>query len=960
MWSGGKMLKVNWEDVWNVLKSCQQYLVVFIIVFIIAIVASLICYKKKKIYWRFVCHESIICVLLAFVVTVNLICFNPLSTLLTLVTSSGSVSEESSNEALELIEDIAEEGIVMLENRESTLPLEKNIKLNVFGWASTNPSYGGTGSGAFSEAYSRVSLLDGLERAGFEVNQELVDFYTDYETERPVIEVASQEWDLPEPPTETYGEDLIQNAKDFSDTAVVVIGRAGGEGADFPTNMDEVTYKDNSTEYRDFPTGTHYLELNQTEKDMLDLVCNNFEDVVLIYNAANSFEMGFLEEYAQIKGVLWCQGAGQNGFEALGKILNGEVNPSGKTTDTFVTDLTSSPTFYNFGDFKYTNMDEFITNYNGKTKIPSFVNYVEGIYVGYRFYETAAEEKLIDYDKAVIYPFGYGMSYTEFSQKMGKMNVDKNGTISFDVTVTNQGNVSGRDVVEVYYCPPYINGGTEKSSVNLIAFDKTDILKPGESQKLAIKFSEEEMASFDETEHGCYVLEKGEYNISIRSDSHTVIEEQTYKKKETEIFGENNKRATDLETAVCRFGEMNGGINYLSRKDGFANFDEATAAPANNDMPKNYKDKFINNSNYNPKDYNNDSDEMPVTGAKNGMVLADLRGKAYEDPAWEELLDQMTVKEMQELIALGGFQTRPIKSVGKITTIDCDGTSAINNTFTKEYTVGFPVTVMLACSWNERLSFEYGRTMGKMADEMKVSGWYGPSMNIHRSQFGGRNFEYYSEDGILTAVMAAQAVMGAKEYGVYTFTKHFALNDQDTNRSSMICTWSNEQAMREIYFKPFESVVKEAGTTAMMSSFNYLGGKWSGGTDTLLNSVLRGEWGFQGMVLSDWFGNYGYQNADQAIRNGNDICLTNLDVESNFVQDTTSATSVKAMRHSCKNIMYTIVNSRAYADKNYTGSVTPVWQKVVAGIDIGIAALLIMLEVLIVKRYRKEKENSFG
>ena len=267
MWSGGKMLKVNWEDVWNVLKSCQQYLVVFIIVFIIAIVASLICYKKKKIYWRFVCHESIICVLLAFVVTVNLICFNPLSTLLTLVTSSGSVSEESSNEALELIEDIAEEGIVMLENRESTLPLEKNIKLNVFGWASTNPSYGGTGSGAFSEAYSRVSLLDGLERAGFEVNQELVDFYTDYETERPVIEVASQEWDLPEPPAETYGEDLIQNAKDFSDTAVVVIGRAGGEGADFPTNMDEVTYKDNSTEYRDFPTGTHYLELNQTEKD---------------------------------------------------------------------------------------------------------------------------------------------------------------------------------------------------------------------------------------------------------------------------------------------------------------------------------------------------------------------------------------------------------------------------------------------------------------------------------------------------------------------------------------------------------------------------------------------------------------------------------------------------------------------------------------------------------------------
>ena len=839
----------------------------------------------------------------------------------------------------------------------------------MFGWASTNPVYGGTGSGALNDAYHTVTLLEGLENAGFTLNTELSDFYTAYRADRPTIAMGTQDWTLPEPPASTYTDEMMANAKAFSDTALVVIGRSGGEGADLPTDMAAVidgswqdgttsyagSYTNNSTEYADFEQGQHYLELSKSERDMLDLVCSNFENVVVVYNGANTMELGFVDEYAQIKSVLWCPGTGQSGFNALGSILAGTVNPSGKTADTFVYDLTAAPTWNNFHGFSYTNADEFAAaGFMIKSTTPRFVNYNEGIYVGYRFYETAAAEGVIDYATTVQYPFGYGLSYTSFSQTMSDLTVDGEGNISLDVTVTNTGSVAGKDVVEVYYNPPYTNGGIEKSTANLIAFDKTEMLEPGASETITITFKAEDMASYDADVNKAYVLEAGDYIISINSDSHTVIDSRTYNVPSTIVYGEGNARSTDETVVTNQFDFADGGVTYLSRADGFANYAEATAAPASYEMSDELKASFINNGNYDPNEYNNADDVMPTTGASNGLQLVDMRGVDYDDAQWDTFLDQLTINDMDTLIALGGYQTAAVPSIGKVQTYDCDGPASINNNFTGVGSVGFPSAVMIASTWNPDLASEFGRSIGKMADEMNTTGWYAPAMNNHRSAFAGRNFEYYSEDGVLSGKMAAKAIQGAEEFGVYAYMKHFALNDQEANRCDMLCTWADEQSIREIYLKPFEISVKEGGCDAVMSSFNYIGHKWAGACDELLNKVLRDEWGFVGMVLTDYFGVYGYMDADQAIRNGTDFCLVNYDTATNHVTDTTSATGVQAMRQASKNILYTVVNSRAYAEENLNMGM-PTWQIVAIAADVVLAAVLIVLEVRTIKGYGRRK-----
>ena len=588
--------------------------------------------------------------------------------------------------------------------------------------------------------------------------------------------------------------------------------------------------------------------------------------------------------------------------------------------------------------------------------IPSFVNYVEGIYVGYRFWETAAAEGLIDYDASVVYPFGYGLTYTSFTQEMGEIT-ESDGQISFDVTVTNTGDVAGKDVVEVYYNPPYTNGGIEKASANLIAFEKTEILEPGASETVTISFNAEDMASYDYQNAQAYVLEAGDYVISINSDSHNVIASQTYNVPETITYSGENTRSTDQAEVTNQFDAAAGDVTYLSRADGFANYEEATAAPASLSMSDEHKETFLNNGNYNPEDYNDDADEVPTTGASNGLELADLRGVDYDDAQWDELLDQLTVSDMDQLIALGGYQTVALSSINKVQTIDCDGPASINNNFTGTGSVGFPSAVMIASTWNKDIATAFGESIGKMADEMGVSGWYAPAMNIHRSAFAGRNFEYYSEDSLLSGRIAAAAVQGAEEYGVYAYIKHFALNDQETNRNSMICTWSNEQAIREIYLKPFEIAVKEGGADAVMSSFNYIGTEWAGGYAPLCNTVLRDEWGFQGFVLTDYFGVYGYMNSDQAIRNGTDCMLVSYDTDTNHVKDQTSATSVQAMRQACKNILYTVVNSRAYDPENLdTGMMG--WQIAAIVIDVFFAAVIIGLEVVAVRKFFRRRSDE--
>lgn len=957
------MLAINIDDVMNVLNTCKPYLIALAVVLVLAVVITIAVMKMQAAKRKFIRSQSWIAVLLALVVIVNMICWGPMSSMISLATGNGTITEETSAEATELCEDIAEEGIVLLQNKDNTLPMASGTKINVFGWSSTNPIYGGTGSGGLSDSYPTVSLLDGLENAGFEVNQELVDFYRDFRETRPTVGMWGQDWTIPEPTIEEYEKaGIFESAKEFSDTAVIVLARSGGEGADLPTSLDpevEDTFKDGGTfgssglrysdQKDDLDASKHYLEISNREQAMIERVTADYENVVLIVNAANTMELGFVENYSQIKSVIWCPGTGQSGFNSLGRILNGEVNPSAKASDTFVRDLTKTPTYNNFGFFEYDNMDEFAVD--GVN--PTFVNYTDGIYVGYRFYETAAEEGLINYEEAVQYPFGYGLSYTEFEQKMGDLKVS-DGTISVEVTVTNTGDVAGKDVVEVYYNPPYTNGGIEKASVNLAGFAKTQMLEPGASETVTVTFAEEDMASYDDKNEKAYVLEAGDYEISLRTDSHTVVDTRKHTVNETIVYGEDNARATDEVAATNQLDAANGGLTYLSRANGFANYAEATAAPTNFTMAEDDKAAFMNNSNYDPENYNDDADEMPTTGAKNGLELADLRGADYDDEKWETLLDQLTISDMDTMIALGGYQTAAAGSVGKTQTIDCDGPASINNNFTGTGSIGLPAGVMIANTWNVEIAEAFGQSIGKMADEMGVSGWYAPAMNTHRSAFAGRNFEYYSEDPLLSGAIAANAVIGAEKEGVYAYIKHFALNDQETNRCSQLCTWFNEQSAREIYLKPFEMCVKTGGAKAVMTAFNFYGTTPAQASPEVLNNILRDEWGFEGFALTDYYGVYGYQDADRMIRNGNDCMLVAYDTETNHVSDTKSATSIKAMRQACKNIMYTVVNSRAYDPENLQMGLMG-WQKAAIAIDVVLAAGIIALEIIAIKKLRKRK-----
>ena len=949
------MLSINMDDVINVINSIKGYLIGFGIVAVLLIVAMIACRKMKKSKKYLIRFNAVLGIVLALGVTVNLILVGPMYSMVTLATGGGKVSEENGALATELCEDIADEGIVLLDNA-GTLPLAKNSKLNVFGWASTNPCYGGTGSGALSDAYPTVSLLEGLTNAGFELNTELSDFYTAYRADRPEVGMFAQDWTLPEPEAAQYSDDLINNAKAFSDTAMIVITRVGGEGADLPTDVSTVTY-DAGHSYNDFEPGEHYLQLSKTEEDMVDLVCKNFDNVIVVYNGANAMELGWVKDHSQIKSVIWCAGTGQSGFNALGSVLCGDVNPSGRTIDTFVYDLTTTPTWNNFGNMLYDNMNEFEADSFGAKVTPAFVNYVENIYVGYKFYETAAAEGLIDYDKTVVYPFGHGLSYTSFTQTLNSVT-ESDGTITVDVTVTNTGSVSGKDVVEVYYNPPYTNGGIEKASANLIGFAKTSEIAAGASENVQVTFKAEDMASYDAHGKGCYVLEKGDYIISINSDSHNVIDSKTYTVASDIVYNESNPRSSDQTVATNEFDFAEGNVTYLSRADGFANYAEATAAPTDYSMPAEAKATFYNNSNYDPNDFNNPDDVAPTTGAKNGIQLADMVGVAYDDEKWDSFLDQLTVADMDSLIALGGYQSVAVSSVGKVQAIDCDGPASINNNFTQQGSIGFPSAVMIAATWNTDLAYSFGESIGKMADDMGVSGWYAPAMNIHRSAFAGRNFEYYSEDGVLSGAIASHAIMGSQDQGVYAFMKHFALNDQETNRCGMLCTWASEQAIREIYLKPFEACVKNADCHAVMSSFNYIGNTYAGNCPELLINVLRNEWGFVGMVLTDYYGVYGYQDSDHLIRNGGDFCLVNYDTETNHLTDTTSATALVCARQACKNILYTVANSRAYYPENLNRGMAT-WEKVMIGVDVVGVLALIALEILVAKKgYAKRKKEE--
>ena len=984
---------VSEADLVSYLTQLEGYLYAIVGLVAALVVIMIAAHFVKKGFRHVVRIEALMAFLLSILIIVNSICYGPMYSNVSgfLNASKAEFSEETINNSRETVKKIGEEGITLVKN-EGLLPLSSDVKtLNVFGWDSTCPIYGGTGS-AGSHSDGAVSILQSLQDAGYQTNETLSNMYTEYYNQRPTVSMQAQDWSLPEPNMGHYTDELMAEAKDFSDTAMIVIGRSGGEGADLPTDMNAVikgtynqglatsvapknwrymnaTYKNNGN-YDDFEPGEHYLELSVTEEQLVEKVCSEFDNVIVVVNANNAMELGWVDEYEQIKSVLLAPGGGSTGFAALGEILNGSVNPSGKTVDTYAKDLMYSHYINNIGNFPYKNVDDLKAaalqadpSFRGSI---SFVNYVEGIYVGYKFYETAAEEGLFDYESRVQYPFGYGLSYTTFEKTMSNFK-DNGDTVSFDVEVTNTGDVAGKDVVEIYFTPPYTNGGIEKASVNLVEFEKTELLEPGKSQTISFEIAKEDMASYDSSEikvaGGGYILEAGEYVISVRSESHTVVAEEKFTVAE-DIDYSKDGRASDEIVAVNVFNDYTrGDFVELSRADGFKNAGASWARPASYEMSDELRAAVEANTFgfYDSTKYDNADDVMPTMGADNKLTLFDLKGVDYDDEKWEKLLDQLSFEEMATMINVGGWQTAEIASVGKIATSDCDGPAGLNNFVTKTYGTPYPTEVLLAQTWNKQLAYEAGEAMGQEFSDVKNYGWYGPAMNTHRSAFSGRNFEYYSEDGVLAGKLAANQVNGAVTKGVYPYIKHFAVNDQECNRESFLLTFASEQAIREIYLKPFELCVKGFEGTAMgcMSAYNWLGSVPACTNSDLLQTVLRDEWGFRGMVISDYDGSYGYMISENCMRNGNDLMLGYGNAASNQFPNQ-SATGVIAMRKACKNIMYTIVNSGAYAgDTNPVGGMSNMDKlfmkvNVISGVVIGgIAILVIVLYILRKKKAAK-------
>lgn len=904
---------------------------------------------------------------------------------------TSSEAQEAREYSTTVVEKITDEGIVLLQNEDNLLPLAKNTKVNVFGWSFTNPIYGGAGSGG-TDASTAITPKSGFEAAGIEINEELFNAYAATELERPEIGIEGQDFTISEPEPEAfYTTDLMNQAKEFSDTAVIFIARSGGEGADLPTSLfGEDTYNPEGSAQG--PTGQrfgfeddqdpdkHYLELTNRELGMLQAVTEaNFSNIIVVLNSANTFETDWVNEYDEIKAVVNIAGPGQTGFGSLGRVLVGDLNPSGRTVDVYAKDVLDAPAAANFGDFDYVleNEDGTFSTATDLKGVPlKYVDLTEGIYIGYRYYETAAAEGVIDYNEKVQYPFGFGLSYTTFDQIVVNDSLSWDDTdVTVDIEVTNTGQVAGKEVVQLYYSAPY-TGLIEKSIINLAAFGKTDILEPGESEVVTLNFKVEDMASYDYdklfSDNGSYVLEAGDYSLMLMRNSHEKIADVGSRTLEEVIF--DNGRASDIQTAVNQFDEEMTGVGsidtYLSRADGFSNMEvidqnELFMVTNEDGSTKEVKGKLIDPSfvdivNAYRYDVPSDTHEHPpVTSEDNGLLLSDFTGLDYDDEQWEALLNQMSVDDLVNVVTHGGYRTVEVTSVGKPATVDYDGPAGISSFISANPMSGisFPAEVMLASTWNLDLASEMGEAIGEEANAYGVTGWYAPAMNIHRTAFAGRNFEYYSEDPFLSGKFAAETTAGYQSKGGFVYAKHFALNDQEDNRTLGVLTFGNEQSVREIYLKPFEIAVKEGGAKGMMSSFNSIGTIWAGANDSLLKEVLRNEWGFKGIVNTDFYiiDAYPYMQAELAVRAGNDILLTGVAPFGIPEWNTDSHDTLWAMRDSAKNVLYTVANSNAIDNDMSTD--TPQWVVVTIIVDI-IIALMIILGFYFVFRNSKKRDEA--
>ncbi|MDR2071384.1 MAG: glycoside hydrolase family 3 C-terminal domain-containing protein [Treponema sp.] len=779
--------------------------------------------------------------------------------------------------ASDTVRTIAEEGIVLLKNEGALLPIETRAeaktKINLFGIRSIQLVYNGGGSTA-SDVTKCVKLEPALEGANYELNKDLLYlYYNFYATGKIAVDPAavppngsaSEFIDkpdnivIPEVPASVYantslyrdGKTIIDHALSFSDTALVVLGRGGGEGFDL--------------------TGPE-LRINAEETALLDAVCAAFSKVALVINSANTLELDFLARYPAIKAILWIGYPGESGTESLAKILNGTVNPSGRLADTWAANNFSAPAANNFKErraddtwaptsFHYVNAP---APTNTTVLYPStiqgfFNHYAEGVYVGYKYYETrAATDPSYNY-REVVFPFGYGLSYTTFKEEIMAMQVN-DGVVTLRVSVENTGKRPGKDVLEVYYRPPY-TGNIEKAAVNLAAFKKTNLIAPGGIEYYTISFNVEDMASYDYRNNQCWVLEKGDYEILLMKDAHTKIGSETWTLGQDIVYkdGQNGKRSSDRTAAVNRLDDALGIDDYLTRS--WDSGGRAFTGPRTADFTAGTSalDALV--------DWKAPTDaELGLSGEAPAhsqtlaapLRLADMVTVPYGDPRWDTFVSQLTLKEMSDLAGNGAWQINGIERLGIPRSLTPDGSTGIFATTYSGAVMGasgagvtYPTPVVIASTWNEDVARLMGISVGSEGQAYGYNGWYAPSMNIHRTPFNARNFEYYSEDGVLAGKIAASVVAGAREKGMITFIKHFAMNEREENCRDKLFTWATEQAIREIYLKPFELAIKEGGALGIMTAFNYIGHTWVGGHEGILTGIVRDEWGFPGVIITD-------------------------------------------------------------------------------------------------------------
>ncbi|WP_353808767.1 glycoside hydrolase family 3 N-terminal domain-containing protein [Agromyces sp. SYSU T00194] len=726
--------------------------------------------------------------------------------------------------------DISDEGIVLLEN-EGALPLAEPT-LNVFSFASFNLRYGGGGSGGADQS-SAVTLYDALEQQGIAVNTELYDTMaeagaeTDAGSSNGLIQILSMlgGGSDHEPAPDYLTDEVMDQAAAFSDTALVVLGNDGVEASDFTVDQ---------------------LRPTDEQRELLDMVTGSFDDVIVVVNSGNQMELGFLEEYPEITAALWIGTPGPQGAVSLAQIIAGEVNPSGRLTDTYAYDVSSAPGVENFGDYRYENVNR------------ALIEYEEGIYLGYRYYETRYAGDEAGYAAAVQYPFGHGLSYTSFEWDAARPVVTDD-EVRLEVTVTNTGDVAGKDVVQAYFSAPHTTGGIEKSAIELAAYDKTSLLEPGASETVSLTFDVRDMSSWS-TELGAYVLEAGTYGIDVSTNVHAPVASFETAIADEVVYETDAATGAPLEN---RFADADGDLTYLSRDDWEGTWPDAS------DVATEASDALVAAM---FPEFDAASGEAPTTGADNGLVLADLVGLEVDDPQWDAFLDQMTVEEQTAMFARGAYLTEGIERLGIPAAVLLDGPAGISYFFGDITAAAFPTEVVIASTWNDELAYAMGEAVGTEANAYGVQGWYAPGMNLHRTPLGGRNFEYFSEDPLVSGKMGAAMVAGAESRGVITFMKHFALNEQEVNARSGVHVWADEQAIRELYLRPFEITVTEGGASGAMSSFIHIGPTWSGGNAALLQEVLRGEWGFDGIVSTDAVLG-AFMDPGQAVRHGNDLML---------------------------------------------------------------------------------------